>query len=498
MENTYLLQERRSCFLKKLQQLTTPCFFDGLTSIYNNVKKQNKVKRYLLKEFQSSMTDVSRWSTEIIKNEHMRFKHEIPIVDKLILSIFQIDLVLRKDLSENAKNFIPKPRDFIHQCYLNMARCLWKQPFLVFDISVARMELQKNKIKLEKIIMACIKDTFLQFFPIDIEAELTSDNDADIAVSDTINKDTDEKEDFEVEDVPAVAEIDDVISDTHAEQHEEQYEEPSAEKGESDVSIQVDIEDDVHDVLSSRDGSVCNDINDTAEDEHLSEQPREASSQVLDADKGARDIEVEEIEEEDTVVNEILSEADSESDTDVEEEFSEDDASSCTSHTDTSDDDHSDSASDSFSEDDEENDTHITPKSNSETDNDLVDVQRVHHQIDKIMYEPRISDTTAKKPTQQTHKEPEIKEVYIGPKQPNINIDINEDIDSSLSAPSNNIKVVTVDEKKTSTAGTGPTMMERKLAFHSLKKKAKSSLLIGHKSHSNKELVNVKKATSFF
>lgn len=171
MDNTYLLQSRRTEYLKKFQKTTTPLFIEGLYSIYNNVKKNNKSKRLLLKEFQQSMVDVSRWSQDIIRNEHSRFKKQSSVLDRLIRAIFDLDIVIKKDLCKNAADFIPEPWDFVHQCYLNIARALWKQPFLVYDVNIDKLTVQKNKLRVEKIVSSCIQDTFTQYLPLDIEQD---------------------------------------------------------------------------------------------------------------------------------------------------------------------------------------------------------------------------------------------------------------------------------------------------------------------------------------
>lgn len=177
MDNTYLLQSRRTEYLKKFQKTTTPLFIEGIYSIYNIVKKKNKFKRLLLKEFQQAMVDISRWSQDIIKNEHLRFKKQSSVVDKLIRAIFDLDIFLKKDLCKNAEDFIPCPWDFIHQCYLNIARALWKQPFLLYDVNIDKLTIQQNKLKIEKIVSLCIQDTFAQFLPLDIEHDDVSNID---------------------------------------------------------------------------------------------------------------------------------------------------------------------------------------------------------------------------------------------------------------------------------------------------------------------------------
>lgn len=167
----YLLHERRQDYLRKFQKVSTPLFLEGVYSIYANVKRHNKVNKKLLKEFQQSMFDVSLWSKDIISKEYERFKSKVPSIDKYIQVVFETDKVLRKGHANSAIDYIPNPSDFIHQCYLNIARALWKQPFLMYDINVTKLTLQKNKLKVERIVNECIQDTFVQYLPLEPDGD---------------------------------------------------------------------------------------------------------------------------------------------------------------------------------------------------------------------------------------------------------------------------------------------------------------------------------------
>lgn len=171
----YLLHERRQDYLRKFQKVSTPLFLEGVYSIYSNVKRHNKVSKKLLKEFQQSMFDVSLWSKDIINTEYERFKSKVPNINKYIQVVFETDKVLRKGHATSAIDYIPKPSDFIHQCYLNIARALWKQPFLMYDINVTKLTLQKNKLKVERIVNECIQDTFVQYLPLEPDGDGLSD-----------------------------------------------------------------------------------------------------------------------------------------------------------------------------------------------------------------------------------------------------------------------------------------------------------------------------------
>jgi hypothetical protein len=162
MDNKFILHTRRNELVRKVQKHTSSLFISGIQSIYEVVKRNNKVKKYLLKEFQKSLADISIWSQEILKNEHIRFAQSFPMFDKVIKNILDIQTKLH-----GHKHIEINCTDFMHQCYLNIARSVWKQPFLVYDVGVNKLDVQKNNSKLEKLIADGIRDTFEHFLPLE-------------------------------------------------------------------------------------------------------------------------------------------------------------------------------------------------------------------------------------------------------------------------------------------------------------------------------------------
>jgi hypothetical protein len=179
MDYKFILHTRRGELVRKLQKNTVSLFMNGISSIYEHVKKHNKVKRNLLKEFQKSLANISIWSCEMIRNEHQRFQSIYSSFDTNVHKIFS----LQRQLHHSNHQPQIDCADFLHQCYLNIARSVWKQPFLMYDIDVDKLTVQKNKLKIEKIILDCIKDTFDHFVTLDDdenENENIIDNDCDI------------------------------------------------------------------------------------------------------------------------------------------------------------------------------------------------------------------------------------------------------------------------------------------------------------------------------
>jgi hypothetical protein len=178
--NTYLLHTQRNDLLKQLQKQLCPLYVYEVYNIYFDVKRNNKIKKHLLKEFQHTISEISKWSDDDILSQYMKFKSNFEALDDLVKVIFQLDITIRKNVSSS----IPQTHIFLYQCMLTIARCLWKNPMLVYDIGIDNVTCQKNKLKIEKTITSCIKDTFTHFIPIEISTLLQSN----ISLKETENK----------------------------------------------------------------------------------------------------------------------------------------------------------------------------------------------------------------------------------------------------------------------------------------------------------------------
>ena len=171
--NIVFLKEKRDECLTKLQSRIVTVFLQGFLAIYDKVKSKNKRPRELLKEYQYAIREISQWTSEDIKREHDRCRSQCELFDNLVRSIFKLHLAIYNITHEcNFDAVIPQPGQYMHEVYLNIARRLWKEPFLVYDIKVDKITYQSNMLRFEKIIKKFIADTFLQMLPFkEFEAE---------------------------------------------------------------------------------------------------------------------------------------------------------------------------------------------------------------------------------------------------------------------------------------------------------------------------------------
>lgn len=162
--DTVYLKEKRDEYLTKLENMTVPVFLQGVLDMYANVKKTCKVSKNVLKEFQQTLREIKEWDADVLHNEHKRFYRvtKCEYFDSLVLSIFKAYYLMNNIDTEAS---FPRVSKYLHECYLNIARQLWKNPFLVYDVNVSKAEQQKNMHQLEKIIGKCIKETFIRMLP---------------------------------------------------------------------------------------------------------------------------------------------------------------------------------------------------------------------------------------------------------------------------------------------------------------------------------------------
>jgi hypothetical protein len=144
-------------------------FYQGFKSIYESVAKKTINKKYILRDFQNALEFVPLWNTNIIDTEYKRFKKNTRCgwLDDLIQASF---LNMAKELLKNTENkssiqlVIPSGPNFIHKCYINIAREIWKNPKLFYQ-KVSRDELKDNIEDIYDIISEQILHTLRNDLP---------------------------------------------------------------------------------------------------------------------------------------------------------------------------------------------------------------------------------------------------------------------------------------------------------------------------------------------
>ncbi len=173
-DNLSILIHNKNEYVNKLVKTLIPPIITGFQSIYDNTRKKNKFHKYLLKEFQNELSQTPNWSQSIIDGEFERIKavSSCEWLDDLIKNIFLVNAeILSITTNKENKNKkytinMPTPPVFIHKCYINIARLIWKTPQLYYH-KLNKIEIINNNEKIKHIIEDTIKDTILQLMPLE-------------------------------------------------------------------------------------------------------------------------------------------------------------------------------------------------------------------------------------------------------------------------------------------------------------------------------------------
>jgi hypothetical protein len=196
MKIVFLKEKKDECYFK-LEQSTSKLYFQTFMDIYKEVKMNNKKSRELMKEFQYAIKKISIWDVDTIKSKHNEFISQCVLFDNLVKSIFKIHLAIYNVVNESEFNAnIPQPGQYMHETFLNIARKLWKEPLLIYDVKVDKTIYQANLLRISKIIKKCIRETFLQMLPfkefdenLANEASEDTDNSIEIDIDNVADED---------------------------------------------------------------------------------------------------------------------------------------------------------------------------------------------------------------------------------------------------------------------------------------------------------------------
>lgn len=174
--NISSLHESRNEWASLLVSILTPLIIDGYKSILEEsirlCRENNEMDKYLM-TYQNLISRIPKWNTQIIENERKRIceKSRCTYLEELLtcVHVVQLKVMTAMRVGQKQKKIdinIPKLDDFIHKCYINAARKIYKNVYL-FEIHVEPLQVQKNYRELEIIIQECILNTLRESIPVE-------------------------------------------------------------------------------------------------------------------------------------------------------------------------------------------------------------------------------------------------------------------------------------------------------------------------------------------
>ena len=160
-------------YTKQLQDVLMNPIYEGLQSIYSDSKREysNYTEVPMYQIFRKKIEMVPKWNTDMIDEEVDRIIRvsKCDWLEDLITAVFishtKILASIGNQRTKKINLTIPKITNFIHKCYINTAREVWKNPYL-FDENVSSSEYQKNIKLIESLIKENIDQTIRKLLPV--------------------------------------------------------------------------------------------------------------------------------------------------------------------------------------------------------------------------------------------------------------------------------------------------------------------------------------------
>jgi hypothetical protein len=170
-----VLVETKNEYTTHLINILTPLIFEGIQSVYKqslDVAKNNDV----LKIFQSFLKLIPKWNQVMIEQETNRIinsSHSYGWLNDLIKATLKANLIVLiynptcnsqvkvdPSLYQNIKTY-----DYIHRVYIECARELWNNPYLLYH-NYPPIEIKRNQRDCMNIIKECIKEALRKLLPV--------------------------------------------------------------------------------------------------------------------------------------------------------------------------------------------------------------------------------------------------------------------------------------------------------------------------------------------
>ena len=159
-------------YTKQLTDVLVSPMYEGLKRVYEQSKRDyaNHTNKSFHNIFRSNIEVVPKWNTDMIETEVERIEKSSNCdwLDDLITAVFISHTKILASIGNKTKKInltIPKTDNFVHKCYINSAREIWKNPYL-FDENKSSIEYQRNIKYTEDLIKESVEQTIRKLLPV--------------------------------------------------------------------------------------------------------------------------------------------------------------------------------------------------------------------------------------------------------------------------------------------------------------------------------------------
>ena len=177
--NLNILVEAKKEYLYQLATVICPVMIDVFGDMYKEAQKISKGKKVLLK-YQTLLKEVVNWNDVMVKGRTEEICGPCPWFSDLLAAVFvsHVKILASVKLNSESKKIsikLPANTMFTHTCYVNAAKDIYKDPYIMHDDMTDHEREEKLSIRL----MKCIDHTIKELVPIRdiLEANISQSRD---------------------------------------------------------------------------------------------------------------------------------------------------------------------------------------------------------------------------------------------------------------------------------------------------------------------------------
>ena len=166
MDNLNILVEAKREYLEQLSILMCPVMIDVFDEMFQEAQKLSKGRKVLMM-YQNLLKDVPEWNETMAKQHTDNIANRCAWFKDLVAAVFvsSVKILSAVRLSKDSKKLsvkLPSNEVFIHSCYKNAARNLYKDPYVFTD---NQTEHDRND-KLYERFSQCVETTVKELIPV--------------------------------------------------------------------------------------------------------------------------------------------------------------------------------------------------------------------------------------------------------------------------------------------------------------------------------------------
>jgi hypothetical protein len=182
--------EKKNEYTINLVNVLSPLIYEGLTSIYTEALNVSNCADNILKVFQSFLRKIPKWTPEMIKGETDRILKSSKSVNwlsnlvkatikaNMIILTYNPHLKLQNKIDPKYYKNI-NLEDFIHKIYIECARELWNNPYLMYH-QYPPIELKRNQRDTIILVKDAIKEAIRRLLPLKELLEIYLDDELEL------------------------------------------------------------------------------------------------------------------------------------------------------------------------------------------------------------------------------------------------------------------------------------------------------------------------------